>query len=277
MLHKTLLIAGVLIGIALFGSVFIVNHSTFAAKPITPASVEDTEMPLGLTTHVWGIFNPKSGDIVIGEGTKDVHPIASVAKLFTAYVVMESTRKNEPFTITYADVATEGRSGSLFASTKTTPYELLFPLLLESSNDAAVAIRRDLDDVYTEILTNTSKSLTLTQTHIADPSGLDPETVSSVTELARFFSDIKRHHQHILDITQLAVYVTDTEDYVNNNPGRVFKNFTGGKHGYTDQADHTFIGSFEIENSEIGIVLLDSKDLAHDIEVLTTYVETHLP
>jgi D-alanyl-D-alanine carboxypeptidase len=54
---------------------------------------------------------------------------------------------------------------------------------------------------------------------------------------------------------------------VNNNPGRTFSNFTGGKQGYTPEAGKTFVGSFELPNAqgEIGIVLLRSTDLKTDI------------
>ncbi len=276
MLHKMLLTSGVLMITALFLSVFSMNSDTLAAKS-TPPVVEIVEMPANLTTQVWGIFNPKSGDIIVGEHVQDVHPIASVVKLFTAYVVMESTHKHDPFTITYADVKTEGRSGSLSAGADTTPYKLLFPLLLESSNDAAVAIERSLMAEYRETISAHHKVLGISQTHIEDSSGLNSKTEANVAELAIFFTDLKKRYPHILDITQLQTYVTDEEDYVNNNPGRTFESFTGGKHGYTDEANHTFVGTFKTKKGEIGIVLLESEDLERDIQSLVTYADTHLP
>lgn len=233
--------------------------------------------PQTLTTDVWGIFDPVSGEIVAGNNVNAVRPIASVTKLFTAETVLMNPEKNARFAITDADVQTEGRAGKLIHGDAVTPYELLYPLLIESSNDAAHAITRHLGEAYTTSVHSLIESLALRDTVISDGSGLSSGNVSTIYDLVHFYTHIKETSPHILDISQLRLFINGTEDgYVNNNPAREFPSFVGGKHGFTDEAGKTFIGSFASENNgrEIGIVLLGSHDIKADITTLLAYGES---
>lgn len=216
----------------------------------------------------WALFNPETGDILRGSGEDEVRPIASITKLFTAGAVMESERRHDAFTLVYSDIATEGRSGKLFYGERYTPYELLFPMLIESSNDAAVAVARELGGEFPLYVSNVLKQLVLTKTVVVEPSGLSPENVSTVRELAKFYAYLRETYPHVLDITQLRVYINSHTGYVSNNPAREFDAFTGGKNGYIPEAGRTFVGTFKTRDGEVGIVLLGSTDVARDIEKL---------
>lgn len=224
-----------------------------------------------LTTDTWGIFDLKTGAILDGKNLDEVRPIASVSKLFTALAVMKSAKQNDAFTITASDVNTEGQSGKLHYGEMVTPYTLLFPLLIESSNDAATAIARYLGDEFSTTVTDARESLMLTHTNISEPSGLSSDDTSSVRDLARAFAYIANAHPHILDITRLKMYVALHTGYINNNPAVEFDSYIGGKHGYTPDAGKTFVGAFHTSNTDLGLVLLGSSDLKHDIEILQAY------
>ena len=232
-------------------------------------------MPNELTTNTWAIFDPTTGVVITGVNTDVQLPIASITKLFTAIAVMQSDMHNTDVSITHMDVATEGRSGKLRVGEHTTPYALLFPLLIESSNDSAVAIQRTLGDTFTRTLADVLSTQSLHKTSLTDASGLSAQNISTVSDLALFFSYVKRTYPHILDITQLYTYVGTATGYINNNPARTLDNFTGGKHGYTEEAGHTFVGTFILPHTskEIGIVLLASEDLLSDITELLAYSE----
>lgn len=218
----------------------------------------------------WGIFDPETGALILTSSEVSLRPIASIVKLFTAAVVMESAVRDTSLTIQVQDVAALGRSGRLMAGDVTTPYELVFPLILESSNDAAAAIERVFGVSFGESISALIADANLEETVIVDASGLSPENVSTVNDLALFFAYLKRTTPHVLDISQLRRYLTDSAAYQNNDPARTFDTFTGGKHGYIEEADHTFLGAFSTdpEGGEVGIVLLGSTDLAADISTL---------
>lgn len=237
----------------------------FLAKP---------KSDLYLSTNVWGLFDPKTGRVLTGNNTDRVQPIASITKLFTAYAALASNDTDVPLIVNWNDLYTEGRAGKLTHGERVTPRELLFPLLLESSNDAGEAIKRVLANEFTILIDRLLVDLELIHTKIVDGSGLSAENVSTAEELATFYSYLKTAYPHILDITQLRMYITEENGWVNNDPARELQSFTGGKHGFTNEAGRTFIGTFRYSSGEgeIGIVLLGSEDLLSDITVLLAYV-----
>lgn len=243
------------------------------AQPVPGVSAP---IPETITADAWGIFDPKTGDVVVGDNIQTTHQIASVTKLFTAAVVMVSEKKDEEFEIILSDVYTEGRAGKLIAGTKTTSYGLLFPLLLESSNDAGTAISRHLGTTFQASINGIIQTLSLSKTNISEATGLSSKNVSTVSDLAVFYAYLKSTHPHILDITELYTYIDERTGYGNSNPARTLSSFTGGKQGYTDEAGRTFVGTFTLPgtSTELGIVLLKSTDLLSDIEDIIAYAKS---
>ncbi len=258
---------------------FLAVHHNRIVQTDTPGAAasrnEHEVQPAIFSTDTWGIFNPGNGTLLAGENTRVPRPIASLTKLFTAYAVLESERKNATTSVTWTDLTGEGRAGKLSYGAEVTPYTLLFPLLLESSNDAGGVIDRVLGNEFDDSVVTLIHALELNETHLVDTTGLSPNDVSAVDDLAHFFSYLKRTHSHVLDITRLTQYVGEDIGWINNNPGRTYPNFMGGKHGFTEQAGRTFVGSFSGEGGEIGIVLLGSKNLATDISTALRYVSSH--
>ncbi len=261
-------------GIGLLFILFAIQHLPQLQIETLSATVP-SPLP-SLSTDTWGIFNPETGKVFAGNNLEEKKPIASITKLFTAEVVLQSPIKDEVFSITHADINTEGRAGKLIYGEQVTPYELLFPLLIESSNDAAEAIRRHLGETYSEHIHELQESLSLSNTEIYDASGLNPENQSTVSDLSVFFAYMKRTNPHILDITQLKTYMSEDTGYVNNNPARSLSTFTGGKNGFIPEAGRTFLGTFRLPHSdtEVGVVLLGSEDLLVDIQSLLSYAES---
>lgn len=249
------------------GFYLIDHHKPKDSFQTLTASVSAPGTP---SAKAWALFDPKTGEILSGTNKEESYPIASVTKLFIAETVLRSPEKDTTFAITYADLGTEGRAGKLVYGEQVTPYTLLFPLLIESSNDAGEAVRRFLGKEFDVSIQDIENQLVLKQTHIVDGSGLSAQNTSSAHDLAILYAYIKNTHPHILDITQLGTYIGPRTGYVNNDPARSLSNFVGGKHGYTPEAGKTFVGSFILPDSkrEIGIVLLGSDDLLHDIEKL---------
>lgn len=274
----------------MFGKIFLLSIVTVGTMMLTvsymhaesstvPAvAIAQKEMPLPptISSHAWGIFSPETGVVLTGDNTNVSLPIASVSKLFTATVVMESAKKSDSMTILSSDVRTEGRSGKLVAGTKTTPYDLLFPLLIESSNDAGVAIARTLGKEFNTEIQEVVTTLSLINTHIVEPTGLSSKNISTVSDLSIFYAYVKRVHPHILDITELYTYIDNRTGYGNSNPARTLSSFTGGKQGYTDEAGRTFVGTFVLDDgvTEIGIVLLKSEHLLADIKAVLSYANS---
>lgn len=273
MIGKISLFSVIFVAMAVFVTMSMYGENK--GKIVSVVASETIPLPQSLTTSTWGIFDPETGALLAGNNFNALYPIASISKLFTAVAVMQSSEKNEMFKIVASDVNTEGRSGKLSTGMETTPYELLFPLLLESSNDAAVAIERSLNTAFIESTNEVIRSLSLSHTHIIESTGLSSENVSTVADLATFFTYLGKTYPHIVDITALDTYIDNRTGYGNSNPLHSSPNFTGGKQGYTNEAKHTFVGTFTLQGSsrEIGIVLLQSSDLQSDSNTILDYSE----
>jgi D-alanyl-D-alanine carboxypeptidase (penicillin-binding protein 5/6) len=127
-------------------------------------------------------------------------PIASVAKIMTAYLVLREhplTRRRQGFTltITRADVADEQRRVALDESTvnvrageRITEHEALQALLLPSANNIAVLLAiHDAGTLaaFVARMNATAHALGMRATTYTDPSGFSPETISTATDQLR--------------------------------------------------------------------------------------------
>jgi len=273
MLKKTSLYTS--LTLATMSIFLLLSYAVLLYEPRTNDAAIGLKYKPYLTTDTWAVFDTSTGAVLYGNNTEKVRPIASITKLFTAYMVFQMDSIESIATITRDDLNTEGEFGKLKFGETLTFGSLMFPLLIESSNDAGVAITRTFGPLYAEAMVWTLNNLNLNATRIVDGTGLSQDDVSTPQDLARFFSVLKDTYPHITDITQLKMYITDKRGLVNNNPARTFSNFTGGKQGFTPEAGKTFVGSFVLPRSEreVGIVLLGSNDLTGDIKQLLSSIK----
>jgi D-alanyl-D-alanine carboxypeptidase len=260
--------------VALVSAFVFVGRVSYEIDPFSFFTQNEANVLSAFTADAWGVFDPQTGRILEGERQYELRSIASITKLFTAYSAAKSGMLDEVVTISWQDLETEGRAGKLSYGDRLTMRELLFPLLIESSNDAGEAIRRKLGTNYGLSIEIVTRDLGLTNTVIVDGSGLSNENRSTVNDLALFYSYLYREHPHILDITKLKVYIGEQNGWVNNDPAREIDTFTGGKHGYTYEAGRTFVGTFMVPGTdvELGLVLLGSSNLVEDIGSFTEYL-----
>lgn len=228
-----------------------------------PALVVEEMSAPSVTAKAYGVFDVETGELLLSHNAEEVLPIASVTKLFTAATVLRSERTTEALTITAADVATEGRAGKLAAGQVYTAQELLFPLLLESSNDAGAAITRTLGPA------------TLAGRELADGTGLSARNQASVQELASSVRELYQSLPHIFDITVLNQKVGEYTGWINNSPVHDLPGYRGGKHGYTEAAGRTLVAIFAestLNDRELGYVILGSADIEADTRQLREQV-----
>ncbi len=119
-----------------------------------------------------------SGEVVFGQNENARLSMASTTKIMTALVALERLPLDTSVTITEASVGIEGSSIYLTAGETLTLEELLYALMLESANDAAVAIAVAVaGDVsgFAALMNEKATALGLTDTQFVNPHGLDAE------------------------------------------------------------------------------------------------------
>ena len=195
--------------------------------------------------------NGTLSDIVYSKNYNKVLPIASLTKLMTAVVFLET---GTPFDTVVTYQAGDNAIGSkLYISPGETILvkDLWYTMLVGSANNATNALVRasGLSQVeFVSRMNKKAKDLGLSATVFADPTGLEPTNVSTVYEAAkiarRAFADFK-----ILQGTTTPVYSfmtinTGQAHTIKNTAKTIFDsklNIIGMKTGYLDEAGYNFI------------------------------------
>jgi len=115
-------------------------------------------------------------------------PPASTAKILTALVVLERSRPNEIVTIPIAATLSQGATAQLQGGERVTVQNLLYALLVQSANDAAVALASHTGGSVTKfaaLMNQKARSLGALQSHFLNPTGLPQKgQVTTARDLA---------------------------------------------------------------------------------------------
>ena len=242
------------------------------------------ELPLpDVSADAYIVADLKSYEPLLQKNTNESLPVASLTKLLTALTAAEYINMDKDITIDPAMLATTSipRLGG-FTSVK--GFHLLYPLLLESSNEAAEALAQSMDRAYfISLMNKKATSLGMEATVVADPSGVEGANVSTVHDLFALTRYIFHNRSFVWSIS--AGKASDATygpapflGLVNLNNGANDPSFRGGKVGKSTSAKETAISIFDITHQGVSrplvFIVLGSEDSARDITTLRQYVGT---
>jgi D-alanyl-D-alanine endopeptidase (penicillin-binding protein 7) len=177
-------------------------------------------------------------------------PIASLSKLMTALVVLENYDLSKEITISKEAVSQEEEFGKLTAGKTLSTEYLLYPLLIESSNDAAFSLANDYpgmkEELFVDLMNQEAQKLMLGNTLFVNSTGLDPDNeaaginLSSASDLVKL-TEATLEKPLIWQILSTPRYQAYGPELVNTD--RLLEDsvswrdeIIGGKTGYTDLA-----------------------------------------
>lgn len=219
-------------------------------------------------------------------------PAASLTKLMTALVATEysllsfTPEMSSRVTITDAMVAPVGEVRGLEAGKTFGYFDLLYPLLLSSSNDAAEALANVHGRTrFIARMNARAESLGLSDTIFVDPHGYDEGNSSTPRDLYYLARYLFTNRKWIFDITRGKLF-TDFGPLsfarLSGQNLNIFEDdpdFIGGKTGGTAEALQTGMFLFMIPVGEtsrpIAIILLRSTDRKRDAEELLRWVQEY--
>ena len=273
----SVVVASLLFIIGAFYYAQVFSYQTPATPvPSDPVFVVAAGNSPTLSVNSYLIFDTKTGEVLASQNPDEVHPIASVTKLFTATAILENFNPDSTTTITWGDVSAEGEAGGLEPRQVYTYRELLFPLLLESSNDAALALEHATKGDLTTALGLVAQKYGAAHAHFADASGLSADNTASARDLMNFSRAVGEKYPFVYDISELPQYIGSYTGWLNNNPVFNTDSYRGGKHGYTPAAGRTLVAQFSEHFSAgdrtLGYIILGSDNLAIDVATLRNYV-----
>lgn len=222
-----------------------------------------------ITAEAYIIGDLNTGKVLLEHNTSTVFPIASLSKLFTALVASHQIDKNSKIVITKEMTDAYGDAGNLVEDEKFTSEELLYPLLLESSNDAAEALAQSFGyKKFIDAMNKLALDAGMKNTSFKDSSGLNSSNVSNVKDLFILAQYYYKNEKSILDITKQKEYTLATttdhgfHHFVSINPFVVYEPFIGGKTGRTKEAKESMISLFDLPTATttrpVAVIILRS-------------------
>jgi len=136
------------------------------------------------------VVNQKTGEVIYEKSAGSVSSIASLTKLMTAMVILDSgVNLDQEIKITKADIDRIKRTGSRIPiGSKLTRYELLEFALMASDNRAASALSRSYPtgrQGLVDAMNVKAKKLGMFSTNFKDPTGLHKGNTSTAIDLVK--------------------------------------------------------------------------------------------
>lgn len=227
------------------------------------------KIKISAESYIVGDLN--TGEIIMVKNQNNKYPIASVSKLMTALVTKEIGKDTDVATVSSRALATYGENGNFRKGEKIKTTDLLYPLLMESSNDAAAVLAEHYGgNAFIQKMNAVAQDLKMSSTAFGDPSGLSIKNQSTVGDIFKLTGYIKQNKEDIFKITTKRSYTNKKHTWFSTNQFLHEDEYTGGKSGYTDPAKQTVVSTFSLPLGQngtrpIAIVLLQSKDRQKDV------------
>lgn len=202
--------------------------------------------------------------------------IASTTKIMTAVLAIESGKMNKTVTVTDKVLESYGSNIYLSIGEKMKLEDLVYGLMMQSGNDAALMIAEYLDgeEEFVKNMNKKAKKIGMKNTTFTNPHGLDEKSENYSTaydmallmRYANSFSEFKK-------ITGCKKHTVKTNDktYSWKNKNKLlysYKYTTGGKTGFTKKARRTLVTSASKSNMNLIVVTLnDSNDFKNHKEL----------
>ncbi|WP_427313146.1 D-alanyl-D-alanine endopeptidase [Cupriavidus sp. H39] len=230
--------------------------------------LRDTDDALALRSSVALVMDQNSNEVLFQKNASAVLPIASITKLMTALVVMDSRLPmDEVLTISEEDRDTEKHSSSrLRFGTQLTRQELLLLALMSSENRAASALGRNYPGglpAFVQAMNRKARELGMNDSHFVDSSGLSSSNVSSATDLVRMVNAAYRNptiREYSTQTEHEVNVLGRTQHYVSTNRLVRGGNWEIGlqKTGFISEAGQCLVMQARVQGRNVVMVFLDS-------------------
>ena len=254
------------------------NAQQIANSPKNFYYIKDPSKKPNIKAESYFVGDLDTGEMILEKNKENIFPIASVSKLMTAVISKENQNQDETTKISKSALATYGQNGDFHLNEKIKVNDLIYPLLLESSNDAAVAIAEGSGkDIFIQKMNEKAKVLTLLNTSFEDPSGLSENNKSTAYDLFKFSQYLKTNLPDLLQISTLKSYKNTNHIWFNNSQFLNLEGYQGGKRGYIDESKQTTLSLFTLPLGpigvrNIGIAILRSPDRYKDMKNILSYL-----
>lgn len=221
------------------------------------------------------VINDQTGAVMVSKDAESPVPIASLTKLMTAMVVLDSKpNMHEQISILEDDVDSLKHSTSrVRVGTKLERNAVLRLALMSSDNRAAAALARTYPGgriAFVEAVHSKIKTLGMTQTLIGESTGLSPQNTSTASDLAKMaaaaasyseIGNITTNRSELFPMNGRQVAFHNTNRLVGASGWDVLLSKTG----FTNEAGHCLIMKIKHAGQSATLVLLNSRAVSSSV------------
>jgi serine-type D-Ala-D-Ala endopeptidase (penicillin-binding protein 7) len=212
------------------------------------------------------IFDPENGQVLYQENAQDKRSIASITKVMTAVVFMEDNPDlSQEVTVERSDTYAASTT-YLRTNERVTLDNVLHLTLIASDNAAARVLARVSHGgtaAFVERMNEKAIELGLDSTSFADPSGLNPNNVSSAYDLSRLIS-LAAGDDRLAPIMRTPEYhvTTSRRSFDIHSTNRLLiggeVEVMGGKTGFISKAGYCLATLLRVpeSNHQVAVVVL---------------------
>lgn len=244
------------------------SEPVVAARPsfATALGLRGQHDDLNLKSSVAMVVNQDTKDVYFEKNSSVSLPIASITKLMTAMVVLDSKLPMDETLVINSDDVNSYRSSRLAGGTVLTREEALLLALMSSENRAAYTLGRNYPGgipAFIDAMNRKAREIGMTHSYFADPTGLKSENVASAEDLARMLSaayqyKVIREFSTWPDLTM--VIAKRPQKFLNTN--RLVRagdmNIGLQKTGFINAAGKCLVMQARVNNTPLLLVFLDS-------------------
>jgi serine-type D-Ala-D-Ala carboxypeptidase (penicillin-binding protein 5/6) len=217
------------------------------------------------------LMEQESGRVLFEKDAHTKRRIASITKIMTAILAIESGQMNEIVKVSEQATRAEGSSVYLKPGEKIKLEHLVYGLMLRSGNDTAVAIAEHVGgslDGFVYLMNQKAREIGMLNTHFSNPHGLDDHedhfsTAYDMALLTRYAMQNKTYQKIAGTKNYKAPNPTENWDREWKNKNRLltkYKYTTGGKTGFTKRAKRTLVTTATKGDMSLIAVTLNASD-----------------
>lgn len=213
------------------------------------------------------LIERESGDVLFEKNAYDQKAIASITKVMTAIIAIESGQMEETVTTSRRAIYTEGSSLYLEQGERMILEDLTYGLMLRSGNDAAVAISEHIGNSvegFVYLMNQKAQWIGMNDTYFTNPHGLHSESHYSTAYDMAILMQYAINNQNFRIISGTTTYKAQNKSYAWQNKNKlltsIYEYCTGGKTGFTKKAGRTLITTAEKNGVELIAVTLNAPD-----------------
>lgn len=224
---------------------------------------------LDINTDKYILMDMDSNRIITGENINTVKSVASISKIMTAILAIESGKMEDKVTVGDEILAAYGSGIYIKEGEILTLKDLVYGLMLRSGNDASYAIAKYVGgsvDNFVKKMNEKAIEIGMKNTTFNNPNGLDEDkgNYSTAYDMAILTSYAMKNKEY-QKITKTTKYVLKTNmnvySWTNKNKLlKLYKYTTGGKTGYTQIAKRTLVTTASKNNINLVVVTLNDGD-----------------